>query len=1279
MTDSPEHAEHGEQTGQGARIRGLLTRLVSEACLIAPEEIAPDRPLAEYGLSSRDAVAISGELEAALGRSLPTTLLWQNPSIDALVHHLCGDSESHPPGEGPARAARGTSGDPAGAGAIAVVGVGCRLPGGIEGPDAFWDFLMADGDAVGEVPAERWRDFDDGSAATAAALARTTRWGAFLDDVAGFDAEFFGITPREAQLMDPQQRLLLEVACEALDNAGLAAAALRSSATGVFVGLSSLEYGLLTAADPARATEWTGTGAAGSIAANRISYALDLRGPSITVDTACSSSLVALHQACHGLRAGECDTALAAGVNLLLSPMVTAGFDQVGVLAADGRCKAFDAAADGIARGEGCGVVVLKRLADALRDGDPVRAVVRGTAVNSDGRSAGLVAPNPVAQQALLRAALRDAGVAGADVDYVEAHGTGTLLGDPIEAGALGAVLGEQRPAERPLLIGSVKSNLGHLEGAAGITGVIKTVLALQHRTLPRSLHFREPNPHIDFDGSRLRVVGRTEPWPGDGGRPALAGVSAFGFGGTNAHAVLEEFVPEDAAGHGAVRPPAAANTEADPRAEADPGAEAAARAETSSGTEALQWAGTSPRTGAFSRAGREPDVGEPCALVLSARSAERLGDAAQGLADWLMAPAGLRTPLEDVAYTLGHRRHGPVSAAVVGRGRESVAEALRALAQNRRTPGVVGPHPAPVSDASDPTDPASDPGGQVSGPGPVFVFSGYGSQWEGMGRRLLAEDPAFAAAVGGLDPLFAAEAGTPLSEMITNGVPLDAVESVQPPLFGLQLALADTWRAYGVEPAAVIGHSMGEVAAAVVAGALEPVDGLRIMLRRSVLLGGIDAKRTGAMAAVELPLDARAEVLARHPGVEVAVDASPQRCTVTGPAEAVGRLVADLEEAGHPARLLQVGAAGHSPAVDPLLPELRAAFADIPGREPALPWYGTVYDDPRRTPCPDADYWCGNTRRPVRMRQAVAAAAEDGHAVFLEISPHPVATLTVGETLEQAAPGRRTLVLPTLRRDGDEPLLLRATLAALHTAGAQRGPELLWPAGRRTALPTAPWRHVRHWVDSGAAGRAARPAGHPLLGTRVDVPGTRRALWRGDVGTDGWYRPAGQVHGTTVLTLAACAEMALAAAAEVFATPVDDLVVRDLALDHLLPLSGTTPVTTALDPTGPGRAQLAIHTRSSAGTWVRHASATVEAGVADTGRPGLSARAGAASAGGRPADRAGESARDGDTPQQAPSGDSRGTGPGETGAAPPGGTDAAWTCSCPAARTSTHSSGTWR
>ncbi|MFG2385444.1 SDR family NAD(P)-dependent oxidoreductase [Streptomyces avermitilis] len=1134
----------------------MLRHLVGDLCGVPGDELDGERPLTEYGLTSRDAVGLSGRLEQLLDRTLPATLVWENPSIEQLVRSLApGNPTEQATSErticAPTGAAKGTG--HTGADAVAVVGIGCRLPGGIHGPDSFWEGLLAGTDAVGQVPDERWQDFDDGTSETAAVLARTTRWGAFLDDIEGFDADFFGITPGEAEVMDPQQRLLLEVGCEALDHAGIAPSALQGSATGVFVGLSALEYGHLTTADLSGVTPWTSTGAAGSIAANRMSYLLDLRGPSMTIDSACSSSLVAVHQACRSLRDGECDTALAAGVNVLLSPAITANFDQVGALAPDGRCKPFDASADGVARGEGCGVVVLKRLTDAQRDGDRILAVIRGTAVNSDGRSAGLMAPNPVAQEALLRSALRDAGTAAADIGYVEAHGTGTLLGDPIEAGALGAVLGRGRPADQPLLIGSVKSNLGHLEGAAGIVGLIKTVLSLHHGELPASLHFHHPNPHIDFTELGLRVVAEPTPLPAGRGRRALAGVSAFGFGGTNAHAVLEQ-APQ----------PAPLPAEA-PR---------------------HNHRGTTDRQ-------EQAAEGVPHVLVVTARSQDRLGDVATGIADWLNARGGA-LPLADVCRTLARQRRGPASAAVVGRGRHDLTAALVALARGEAPAGVVPPRTARDSEADHRRTPR----------GPVLVFSGYGSQWSGMGRRLLRDDPVFAGSVGELDPVFEAETGSSLTDLISRADQGTSVDRTQPLLFGLHLALAHTVLAYGVEPAAVIGHSMGEVSAAVVAGALDTRDGLRVVLNRSTQLAAIDQEQAGAMAAVELPEESRTNILRRYPDVSVAVYASPQRCTVTGPSEPVARMVEELEAQGQLARLLAVGAAGHSPAVDPVLPTLRDALDGISPRAPAIPWYGTVLDDARADIHADADYWCANARSPVRFQQAVAAAAADGHDIFMEISPHPIAVVPITETLDAVAPGG-SRVVPTVHRDGDESTHLRTALAELHLAGVEGLDGQLWPDGERVTVPSPPWRHVPHWFRTSRPRRRSSTGtgGHSLLGARVEDPGTNRVLWHGDIGTDGWNQQPAKLHGRPVLSLPVCAELVIAAATATSATAIEAVRIENLAVHQWLPICARTPVTTVWEPAGRDQATVGIHSRSTSGAWLCHASARVLT------RPGLLTR----------------------------------------------------------------------
>ncbi|MGW2515640.1 acyltransferase domain-containing protein [Streptomyces sp. NPDC001617] len=950
---------------------GAIRRLIAERLADwggTAAELAPmDRPLADLGMSSRDAVVLAGELSLLIGRELPATLVWEAPTGEALVTRLCGTKE---PGPAPLTM-QVISGEP-----VAVIGVGCRLPGGVHDPGGFWRLLGEGVDAIRRVPEDRWRDF------TPFPPSDALPYGGYLDDIAGFDADFFRITPREAVVMDPQQRILLEVVHETLDHAAVPAASLAGSNTGVFVGVSAADYGQLTGADAESVDPWAPAGAALSVAAGRLAYVLDTRGPSMVVDTACSSSLVAVHHACVSLRTGESDLAVAAGVNLLLSPTVTVAFRRAGALAADGRCKPFSAAADGIGRGEGCAAVLLKRLSDAERDGDRVLAVIRSTAVNSDGRSNGLLAPNPAAQQALLTTAYARAGAIPAQVDYVEAHGTGTPLGDPIEAGSLGSVLGADRDPDQPLLLGSVKGNLGHLESAAGIAGLVKTVLALHHDLIPPSLHCAEGSA---LDDVRLRVVTEPEPWPRYGGT-AMAGVSGFGFGGTNAHAVLEEWRP------------------------------------------------------ALLRLPQEPTAR---LHLLSDLDGERLRDTASRLAGWLRTPEGAGAPLADVARTLAGRvGRGTVRAAVVARDRDELADGLGALAAGRAHPGV-------VADDRD-----------RLGRGPVWVFSGYGSQWVGMGRHLLAEEPAFAAAVEKTDAQLGAECGLSLYDHLASGGDLDRLEVSQPVLFGLQVALAELWRSYGVEPAAVIGHSMGEVAAAVCAGALDLSDAARIVAVRARLLGRL---RGGAMAVVDVD-DSELEALERDfPGVQVAVHSSPGQKVVTGEEEAVARLVRRLEREGRAARAMRVVGAGHSPQVEPLLPELADALADVQGRPPRVPVYSTVLDDPRGACVFDAAHWVANLRRPVRLDRAVAAAAADGHTAFVEISPHPVLLRALADT----APG--ALAIGTLRRDGDNSAAFLAQLGALYAAGQQ----LPLPAGRVIDLPLPRWRHVRHWWTDG---RTAAP-----------------------------------------------------------------------------------------------------------------------------------------------------------------------------------------------------------
>ncbi|TRW82360.1 SDR family NAD(P)-dependent oxidoreductase [Mycolicibacterium sp. 018/SC-01/001] len=988
-----------------AAVRRWLTDYLVENNGCSPEHIARGASMHDLGVGSRDAVVLTGVLSEYLGTPVSPVDFWQYPTVDALAKFLTGGEVEPVDGPVGGRAGSGISTDEP----IAVVGLGLRLPGGadadanIEGPDAFWDFLTQGRSSVVEVPAERWAPFDDGTAEGAAALASTTRWGSFLRDVDAFDAEFFEVIPREAMRMDPQQRLLLEVTHEALENAGIPADSLAETRTGVFAGASAADYAQLGAADLSAVDAWYSTGGSISIIANRISYFFDFRGPSVTVDTACSSSLVAIHLACQSLRTGDSDVALAAGVNLLLSPAGTRSLDQADAMSKTGQCHAFDAAADGFVRGEGAGVAVLKRLSDAQADGDRVLAVIRGSAVNQDGRSNGLMAPNPSAQMAVLRAAYAAAGVDPREVDYVEAHGTGTLLGDPIEARALGTVLGKGRPADRPLLIGAVKSNLGHLEAAAGIAGFAKAVLALQHNTIPANLGYQTPNPHIPFDKLRLRVVAEHTEWT-PAGRPRRAGISSFGFGGTNAHVVIEQ-------------PPV-----------------------------------TVPAN--------VPDEPAVTTLVVSGRTPQRVAAQAGMLAEW-MAGTGADASLADVAHALNHHRsQHPTFATVAARTRADALAGLQALAAGESAAGVV---PA---------------GSVVPKPGTVFVYSGQGSQWAGMGRQLLADEPAFAAAVAEIEPVFVDKVGFSLRDVIAEGRAVSGDAQVQPVLMGLQLALTELWRSYGVHPDAVIGHSMGEVTAAVVAGALSLADGLTVIAARSSIMSRLAGQ--GAVALLAVDEDTAAAHIAAHDSVEIAGYLSPRQTVVAGLPDEVDAVIAAITAQNAFARRVNMVVASHTALMDPVLADIDAALAAITPAAPTLTFLSTV-TDPAQTPTLDAGYWVANVRQPVRFSRAVAAAAAD-HGTFLEVSPHPTLGQPIAATLADEA---GILSLGTLYRDADDTVAFHTNLNATHTT---RPPQTPHHGEPHVVLPATPWQHTRHWVDVQPV-RRARVASTGALPADTAVP----------------------------------------------------------------------------------------------------------------------------------------------------------------------------------------------
>ena len=1082
-----------------AELERWLAQAVGDLCGFAVAEVEVDRVLVDYGLSSRDTVELAGRLEDLLDRTLPSTLLWDHPTIRQLASALLGDATDEEP------AARRSAAPPREREPVAVVGLGCRLPGDISGPEDFWDLLARGDDAVGEVPARRWLKLH--AAADVEVLERTTRAGGFLDDIAGFDAEFFNISPREARGMDPQQRLVLEVGWEALQHAGISPESLRGSATGVFVGISASEYGQRSLSELSAVDAWSGTGGALSVAANRLSYALDLRGPSVAVDAACASSLVAVHLGMQSLAAGESDLVIAAGTNILLGPAVTAAFHEMGVISPTGHCRPFSASADGIVRAEGAGVVVLKRLSDALRDGDRVLAVLPGSATNQDGRSNGMTAPNVEAQEDLLHRAYGAAAIDPSDVDYVEAHGTGTLLGDPIEARALGAVFGAGRDESRPLLVGSVKSNLGHLEAAAGIVGLIKTVLAIGERRVPASLHYAGGHPHIDFAGLGLSVADRTIDWP-VADRPARAGVSAFGFGGTNAHVIVEQ------------APPALPAT-----------------------------------------AGGEP--GPIGRFVLAGADASRVRDNAESLADWLEGD-GSTARMCDVELTLARRLCGRTRAGVVARDRASLIAGLRACADGGRAENLVEGRDGRVSAA------------------PVWVFSGQGSQWAGMGQRLMRDEPEFAAALAQLDALILPEAGFSVCEELARGEELTAMERLQPVLFAVQVALSMLLTAHGVRPAAVVGHSLGEVAAAVAVGALSAADGARVVSLRSRLLATLTG--SGAMALLELTADELAEALGGSDAVEVAAFNSPTQVAVAGVPAQVTELVASVEARGRLAKLIKSTVAGHCRLVDPVVGALADGLRELTPREARTPFYSTVLDDPRATPAFDAGYWAANIRQPVRFAQAVAAAAADGHASFLEISPHPVLSHALTDNA-RAGGVEQPLVLSSGRRCEDETSHLHAQLTALRLNGGAL-PAVARGDARLIDLPRTRWRHTRHWLEPRT--RPAAMAAHPLLGDRIELPGETRRAWQYErdpptAGADRW------------MALSTWLEIAHAAATEGLGACAGAVLLSDVVLHAPLALGDRITLSTSLELAAPRAGRLTVHSRIGRSAWRAHLSARIE------------------------------------------------------------------------------------
>lgn len=1020
MSESPAPA-----TMTVEQLRGWLRDWVVEVSGLTPEEVTDTKPMENFGLSSRDAVILSGELENLLGVQLDATIAYEYPTIQALAQRLVeGEPASRRRTRPAARHTGGAARTP-GTHDIAIIGMGGRFPGA-DTLEEYWSMLVEGRDGTGELPIGRWSEYS-AEEVMSAKMAEQPLTGGYLSDLSSFDAEFFGLSPLEAANMDPQQRIMLEVTWEALESAHVAPSALRGKPVGVFLGSSNNDYGMLIAADPAEAHPYALTGTASSIIPNRISYAFDFRGPSVSVDTACSSSLVAIHQAVRSLRDGDSDVAVAGGVNVLASPFVTTAFGELGVLSPTGHIHAFSDDADGFIRSDAAGVVVLKRVKDALADGDEILAVIKGSAVNSDGHSNGLTAPNPDAQIDVLSRAYDDAGVDPTEVDYVEAHGTGTILGDPIEATALGAVLGDGRDPKRPTLLGSVKSNIGHSESAAGAAGLIKVVQAMQHGVIPPSLHFDAPNRYIDFDAERLEVVEDPREWPGYSGHK-IAGVSGFGFGGTNAHVVVSSFDP------------------------AEYGSEAPEPVDAQL---------------------MDPDHPDAVLLPVSGLLPSRRRQMAADVADFLAGRPD--TDLVPLARSLARRNHGRSRAVVTAGTVEEAVKRLRQVADGKVSVGIA---------AADSPAPA----------GPVFVYSGFGSQHRKMVKELVAASPMFRARLAELDERVNFESGWSILEIVADDEQTYDTETAQVAITAIQIALTDLLAAFGARPAAVMGMSMGEIGAAYAAGGLSAEDAMQIACHRARLMGegekSLPEDQLGAMAVVELSTDQLTELNADEAfaQVEPAVYAAPGMTTVGGPRDQVTALVEKLEGEGRFARLLNVKGAGHTSAVEPLLGELGFETAGITPQPLHTPLFSSVDRGVLHQPgatVHDTDYWLRMTRQSVYFQDATEAAFAHGHTMLVEIAPNPVAIMGMMNTAFSVGRPDAQLLFALKRKVG-EVEALRDLLAKLYVAGAPVDFSLVYGPGAILPAPHITWKHQRYWTN-------ARPSSHrpaDLPGQRVTLPG---------------------------------------------------------------------------------------------------------------------------------------------------------------------------------------------
>ncbi|WP_411762024.1 type I polyketide synthase [Streptomyces iranensis] len=1106
-----------------------------------------DRALKDLGFDSLTAVELRNQLGTATGLRLPTTLVFDYPTPSAIARYLDGrlGTGERSDGADVAPAVVGVDTEP-----IAIVGVGCRYPGGVASPEELWDLVSGGTDAISGFPVDRGWDLealydpDPDRAGKSYAID-----GGFLNDAADFDAEFFGMSPREALAVDPQQRLLLEASWEAMERAGLDPAELRGSATGVFMGVMYSDYASRLRKFPGELEGYLVSGSAGSVASGRLAYTFGLEGPAVTVDTACSSSLVALHQASAALRSGECSMALAGGATVMSTPGLFLEFSRQRGLSVDGRCKAFAEGADGTGFGEGVGVLLLERLSDARARGHRVLAVVRGSAVNQDGASNGLTAPNGPSQERVIRQALANARLTTADVDAVEGHGTGTRLGDPIEAQALLATYGREREGGRPLWLGSLKSNIGHAQAAAGVGGVIKMVMALNREMLPRTLHVDRPSSHVDWDAGAVELLAEAVAWP-RGERVRRAGVSSFGVSGTNAHVILEEASVEEA-----------------PNVEV-----------VSAGGGVTPW-------------------------VVSGRSAGGLAAQAGRLLEYVRAAQADGGGVDVVGVgcaLVGSRAVFEHRAVVLGSDVEELGAGLAGVARGEAVGGGVV--------------------GRVrSGVGrPVFVFPGQGAQWVGMGARLLDESVVFAEGIAECERVLSGWVDWSVRGVLRQevGTPsLDRVDVVQPVSFAVMVALAGVWRSFGVEPAAVVGHSQGEVAAAYVAGLLSLEDACKVVALRSRLIGERLAG-LGGMLSVALSRDEAVERIEAGVwgGVEVAAVNGPGSVVVAGPAQAVERVRAVCEEQEVRARLIPVDYASHTAQIEQIRAELAQALDGLAPAAPqgrGVPLLSTVTGQWVSPGEMDGGYWFRNLRQPVRFAEAVDALAAEGYGVFVEVSAHPVLTVGVEEAVEAA--GGQAVVTGTLRRDQDTLRQALTSLAQLHVNGVAVDwkPALGVVAtddstaadGRAPMLdlPTYAFQRERYWLDAptvaaDATGLGLESVEHPLLGAAVDTAGSESILLTGRLSlqTHPWLTDH-QVMGAVLVPGAALMEMATRAGEHIGCNRLEELT---LEAPLVLPEQGGVQVQVAVEEAdASGFRPVSVHSRvevgetSSESVWTRNAS----------------------------------------------------------------------------------------